>query len=317
MRYRSKRDNHAFITAKAAKICSHLLPSHALNKRLPTLTILVAIIVAPTYAQAALPEAIETALARANLTESDISLIVTPVGDKNTSQLPAPVQVVDSRDADRQSTLSSNNNTVPANENNSSQNVTKTDNPATNVTTQDNPQSALVTVEQRTIEQHERKIHTYTDDPYTYQSVESIPTVMPDNVPAPDADGLGHTDSTSVKVSYSPLLNHQPDIPRTPASTMKLVPTFIALDTLGADFVWHTRVYHTGIQIGDTLMGDLIIQGSGDPKLTHERLKQLLYQVQASGIRHINGDIIVDSSILVTHGRYNETDIRFCQIGTR
>ena len=44
-------------------------------------------------------------------------------------------------------------------------------------------------------------------------------------------------------------------------------------------------------------MGDLIIQGSGDPKMTHERLKQLLYQVQATGIRHINGDIIVDSSI--------------------
>ena len=78
---------------------------------------------------------------------------------------------------------------------------------------------------------------------------------------------------------------------------MKLVPSFIALDTLGADFVWHTRVYHTGLVIGDRLHGDLIIQGSGDPKMTHERLKQLLYKVQSSGIRHIDGDIIIDSGV--------------------
>lgn len=78
---------------------------------------------------------------------------------------------------------------------------------------------------------------------------------------------------------------------------MKLVPSFIALDTLGADFVWYTRVYHTGIVIGNRLHGDLIIQGSGDPKMTHERLKQLLYKVQASGIHHIDGDIIIDSTV--------------------
>ena len=78
---------------------------------------------------------------------------------------------------------------------------------------------------------------------------------------------------------------------------MKLVPTFIVLDTLGADFVWHTRVYHTGVVIGDRLHGDLIIQGSGDPKMTHERLKQLLYKVQASGIHHIDGNIVIDSAV--------------------
>ena len=47
----------------------------------------------------------------------------------------------------------------------------------------------------------------------------------------------------------------------------------------------------------DQLHGDLIIQGSGDPKMTHERLQQLLYQVQQAGIHHIDGDIIVDSTI--------------------
>lgn len=299
MRYRSKRDHQSPITAKTAAICSRVLPSHLSNKRLPTLTLFAAMIIAPAYAQAALPAPIEASLSRANLTASDISLIVTPVGDKNASRLPASVQVIDSRDTDRQSTRPSDYNAVTANENNSSQNVTKTDNLATNITTHTDSQSALITIEQRTIEQHERKIHTYTNDPYTYQSVEGIPTVVPDENPSltNDDNSAVSTDNASVKISFSPLLNHQPDVPRTPASTMKLVPTFIALDTLGAGFVWHTRVYHTGIQVGDTLMGDLIIQGSGDPKMTHERLKQLLYQVQATGIRHINGDIIVDSSI--------------------
>ena len=78
---------------------------------------------------------------------------------------------------------------------------------------------------------------------------------------------------------------------------MKLVPSFIALDTLGAGFVWHTRVYHTGLIIGDRLHGDLVIQGSGDPKMTHERLAQLLYKVQSAGIHHIDGDIVIDSAV--------------------
>lgn len=86
--------------------------------------------------------------------------------------------------------------------------------------------------------------------------------------------------SPSIKPVVAPLLSHEPNIARTPASTMKLITSFIALDTLGADFVWHTRVYHTGMMIGNRLYGDLIIQGSGDPKMTHERLQQLLYKVQ-------------------------------------
>lgn len=91
--------------------------------------------------------------------------------------------------------------------------------------------------------------------------------------------------------------------PRVPASTMKLVSTFIALDVLGEDFVWYTRAYQTGVRIGDTLHGDIIIYGSGDPKLTHHGIEQLLGRIQATGIRHIEGDIIVDSQLFnnVTH----------------
>ncbi|MGM8891239.1 D-alanyl-D-alanine carboxypeptidase/D-alanyl-D-alanine-endopeptidase [Psychrobacter sp. 1Y1] len=290
MRYPSKRRHYPTAATKITMLCRHLRPLNQPNKRLSRLALLAAVIVAPIQAQAALPAAIQKALARADLTEADISIVITPVGDKTASRLPTPIQVIDSDEPDSQSAT-----------------TIVSEHPVTNASTDTissdpSHQSALVTIEQRTIEKHKQKIHAYTDDPYTYQSVESIPTVIPDE-PQHTLDQNAKEQDTasnnkaSIKISFSPLLDHQSDIPRTPASTMKLVPSFIALDTLGADFVWHTRVYHTGIVIGNRLHGDLIIQGSGDPKMTHERLKQLLYKVQASGIHHIDGDIIIDSAV--------------------
>ncbi|WP_379543800.1 D-alanyl-D-alanine carboxypeptidase/D-alanyl-D-alanine-endopeptidase [Psychrobacter sp. R86515] len=289
MRYPSKHRHYSTAATKTTTLCRHLRPLNQPNKRLSRLALLAAVIVAPIHAQAVLPAAIQKALARADLTEADISIVITPVGDKTTSRLPTPIQVIDSDESDSQSA-----STIVSDPVTNTSKATSTSDPS--------HQSALVTIEQRTIEKHEQKIHAYTDDPYTYQSVESIPTVIPDepqhtlnqNAKAQDT---ASNNKTSIKISFSPLLDHQSDIPRTPASTMKLVPSFIALDTLGADFVWHTRVYHTGIVIGNRLHGDLIIQGSGDPKMTHERLKQLLYKVKASGIRHIDGDIIIDSAV--------------------
>jgi len=290
MRYPSKRRHYSTAATKTTTLCRHLRLLNQPNKRLSRLALLAAVIVAPIHVQAALPAAIQKALARADLTEADISIVITPVGDKAASRLLTPIQVIDSDESDSQSA-----STIVS------------DHPVTNASTDTissdpSHQSALVTIEQRTIEKHEQKIHAYTDDPYTYQSVESIPTVIPDEsqhtlTQNAKAQDTASNNKTSIKISFSPLLDHQSDIPRTPASTMKLVPSFIALDTLGADFVWHTRVYHTGIVIGNRLHGDLIIQGSGDPKMTHERLKQLLYKVKASGIRHIDGDIIIDSAV--------------------
>lgn len=270
-------------------------------KRLSLFAVLTTVIATPLYAQVVLPEAIQTALSRANLSASDISLIITPVGDKNTSHLPAPIQVIDSSSS-AAAEASSGPKTINQESNQNHNNEGKT-----NGKNSIDHHSALTTIEKQTIKKHEQRIHAYTDDPYIYQSIESIPTLIPDSHQSTgnhatldnssNEENNTNTATSSIKISFSPLLSHQPDITRTPASTMKLVPSFIALDTLGADFVWHTRVYHTGVIVNDRLYGDLIIQGSGDPKMTHERLKQLLYQVQASGIRHIDGDMIVDSAI--------------------
>lgn len=281
-------------TAKLKPFRTYFRPFNRSSKRLPALVLLTAAIVSPLYAQAALPEAIQIALARADLTAADISIVITPIGDKNASRLPAPIKVIDSSNSAHNEPKLDTQNKLATTISDTSSAHQKT--PQTNSNNASLP-ITLTTVEKRTIKQRERQMRAYTDDPYTYQSLESIPTILPDKPSTAAAPSNNATDTASITISFSPLLSHQPDIARTPASTMKLVPSFIALDTLGADFVWHTRVYHTGVIVGDRLHGDLIIQGSGDPKMTHERLQQLLYKVKSTGIRHIDGDIIIDSAV--------------------
>ncbi|WP_382232664.1 D-alanyl-D-alanine carboxypeptidase/D-alanyl-D-alanine-endopeptidase [Herminiimonas aquatilis] len=82
-----------------------------------------------------------------------------------------------------------------------------------------------------------------------------------------------------------------------PASTMKLVTSNAALDILGPAFTWKTQVYATGTQNGDVLNGDLVIKGSGDPKLVTEKFWQFLRQIRAAGIREIHGNLILDRSV--------------------
>ncbi len=93
-----------------------------------------------------------------------------------------------------------------------------------------------------------------------------------------------------------PRLRHQAEVARNPASVMKLVTTFAALDQLGAAFTWRTPVYLDGRVQGGTLHGNLYVQGRGDPTLVLERLWLLLRQVQGLGIRQITGDIVLDRS---------------------
>ena len=90
------------------------------------------------------------------------------------------------------------------------------------------------------------------------------------------------------------LLAHQAQAPMNPASTMKLVTTFAALELLGPAYRFRTDVLATGPVKGGVLEGDLVIRGGGDPKLTYERLWQLAHQLRARGIREIRGDVILD-----------------------
>ncbi len=131
------------------------------------------------------------------------------------------------------------------------------------------------------------------------QIIPNAPNGLPQNIEkALHAAQLNQSDVSLVVMPLDgqmPILNHLGDIPRIPASTQKLVTTAIALDVLGAKFVWHNAIYYKGVIVGDTLYGDILLAGSGDPSLTHERLSAL-FEALSKKIKHIKGDIIIDTS---------------------
>ncbi len=96
----------------------------------------------------------------------------------------------------------------------------------------------------------------------------------------------------------TPSLSVNGDMPMNPASVMKLVTAFAALDRLGPTHMWTTR-FATHAQLADgRLQGDLYIIGGADPVLNYERMWGLLRRLRAIGIESIEGDIVLDASAL-------------------
>jgi D-alanyl-D-alanine carboxypeptidase/D-alanyl-D-alanine-endopeptidase (penicillin-binding protein 4) len=127
----------------------------------------------------------------------------------------------------------------------------------------------------------------------------------------------------------------------TPASTTKLVTEGAALELLGADFRFHTRVYRTGpISPDGTLHGDLILVASGDPNLSGRIrpngtlawenvdhcydgsrytkavpgdpllvIHELARKIAARGIKRIDGQVLVDASLFPEGKREQGTDV--------
>jgi D-alanyl-D-alanine carboxypeptidase/D-alanyl-D-alanine-endopeptidase (penicillin-binding protein 4) len=91
-------------------------------------------------------------------------------------------------------------------------------------------------------------------------------------------------------------LSWQAQRPVNPASLMKLITTDAALELLGPAWSWNTPVWLAGPVRDGVLEGNLVIRGSGDPKLVLERVWLLLRRVQQLGVREIRGDIVLDRS---------------------
>jgi serine-type D-Ala-D-Ala carboxypeptidase/endopeptidase (penicillin-binding protein 4) len=96
-----------------------------------------------------------------------------------------------------------------------------------------------------------------------------------------------------------PLISHNQAKAMNPASVMKLVTTYAALEALTPAYRWKTEVYRNGPVRQGVLEGDLIIKGYGDPALNNAELWRLLQQVQQQGIKHIKGHLLLDASVYV------------------
>ncbi len=95
--------------------------------------------------------------------------------------------------------------------------------------------------------------------------------------------------------SDQPLVSANPVKGFNPASTIKLVTTWLALSELGPDRTWPTEVYLGGELDRGTLRGDLVIKGYGDPYLLTERLWALQRQLKLRGLQRIDGDLVIDN----------------------
>lgn len=89
-----------------------------------------------------------------------------------------------------------------------------------------------------------------------------------------------------------------PDVPRPPASVQKLVTALYALETLGHDHRFATRLLSTGLVEAGTLRGDLILSGGGDPSLDTDALGRLAAGLMSGGVRAVEGRFLVSDGAL-------------------
>lgn len=93
------------------------------------------------------------------------------------------------------------------------------------------------------------------------------------------------------------------------ASTLKVVTAATAYYKLGKNFRFKTQLLYDGVIRDNTLYGDIIIRGSGDPSLGSDRypeadaktvLSKWVQVIKERGIQHIKGRIIGDASAFDT-----------------
>ncbi|MFQ5765895.1 MAG: D-alanyl-D-alanine carboxypeptidase/D-alanyl-D-alanine-endopeptidase, partial [Rhodospirillales bacterium] len=91
--------------------------------------------------------------------------------------------------------------------------------------------------------------------------------------------------------------------PFIPASTAKVATTVAALNILGPDYRFETRVLATGEVEDGVLKGNLYLQGTGDPLLQPQDLLGLAQRLRDLGVTAVEGGFHYDASFLKTTAR--------------
>jgi len=92
------------------------------------------------------------------------------------------------------------------------------------------------------------------------------------------------------------LIRHNAQQPMNPASAMKLVTTYAALELLTPAYTWKTEALADGVPVNGKLAGNLYLRGSGDPRLALEQFWLLLRKLRVRGVTDIVGDLVLDRS---------------------
>lgn len=89
------------------------------------------------------------------------------------------------------------------------------------------------------------------------------------------------------------------NLPRNPASVMKMVTTWAGLAGLGPDYRWRTTLLaRSGARVDaqGTLSGPLYVKAAGDPFLTTQELWALLRDLRLRGVKNLT-EVVLDRSI--------------------
>ncbi len=126
----------------------------------------------------------------------------------------------------------------------------------------------------------------------------------PSDLPAPVVSALREAgipqQSVAVVVrsvdSGQALISHNARQAMNPASVMKVLTTYAALEIRGPAYTWKTQALSEAQPVNGQLIGNLYLRGSGDPRLALEQFALFLRQLRTRGIQHIDGDLVLDRS---------------------
>ena len=94
----------------------------------------------------------------------------------------------------------------------------------------------------------------------------------------------------------APMFEVDADRAVNPASNVKLISTATALDLLGADYKYRTRLWGASPDAAGVVHGGLYLEGSYDPTLEQSDLVELAKKLASSGVHRIDGDLVVDDA---------------------
>lgn len=92
------------------------------------------------------------------------------------------------------------------------------------------------------------------------------------------------------------LAEHRAQQPLQPASTMKLITGWAALEQLGPDYRWRSEMRSAAPLEGGVLRGDLYWVGRGDPRFYLPDLYEMLAELRRRGVEKLEGRVLLDKS---------------------
>ncbi len=96
-----------------------------------------------------------------------------------------------------------------------------------------------------------------------------------------------------------------------PASVTKAFTALYAIEALGAEHAFETRVFAGGIIENGVLDGDLILAGGGDPNLVTDQMAELAQRLKDTGLREVKGDFLVWDNALINQDEIDESQLDY------